>query len=90
VDALKVEEEKASKDFEEKKAAFDVVDNELNEKLGESAQVMHRQEESAQHKKEKKKQKESEILKEKAKEVEEKISKKKKLTTEDLLAYQAK
>lgn len=90
VDKLKEEETNAAKELEEKKKLFEAADKELNEKLQESAAIMQKKEEADMQDKSFRKRKEQEILTEKAKEVEEKISKKKKLTTEDLLAYQAK
>jgi len=90
VDALKEEEAKAGEEYEAKKKLFEEVDKELNEKLGQSAEMMHKQEEFEQSRRQSKRERVDAIITEKAKEVEEKISKKKKLTTQDLLAYQAK
>ncbi len=97
VDALKEEEAKAVEEFEAKRKAFEEIDKELNEKLGHSAEMMRKQEEfeqrkreSEQNKRQSKRDRVDAIISEKVKEVEEKISKKKKLTTQDLLAYQAK
>lgn len=88
VDELKKQEEEAYTKFLELKAEFTKLSNELSDK-NKTFHEGRQKEQSANYAAAKKKHQEEEAtLKEKAKEVEEKISKRKKLTTEDLLVMQ--
>ncbi|MFT4260974.1 MAG: coiled-coil protein [Candidatus Woesearchaeota archaeon] len=85
VDALKEEEDVAYKKFLEYKKEFTELNSQLKDtfKSMRTEHVKAKSEKKAQIKKQNEK-----VIEEKAKDVEEKISKKKKLTTEDLLIMQ--
>jgi len=88
IDDLKKKEDDLYKLFLEKKSAFKDVNTELKTKLTELQEIKKKLETHNVVLAEAAKEKEQKSLKEKAAEVEEKISKKKKLTTEDLLIMQ--
>ena len=85
IDELKEQEESAYKKFFELKKTFTDLNNELKDKLRSIRDI---QKKTKTNKKAKEKEQQKELIAEKAKDVEEKISKKKKLTTEDILILQ--
>lgn len=89
IDELKVKEDEAIKELEAKNKIFEELDKQLQEFLDKSSEVRQTATEKKESKKKNKRQQDKEKLKEKNKEVSEKIKKKEKLTTEDLLAFQA-
>lgn len=90
IDKLKKNEEEAYEKFFEEKKKFSVLNNELKEKLKSLQELKKKLEKNQIELAEEKTKKDKMTLREKTKEVEEKISKKKKLTTEDLLVMQRK
>ncbi len=88
IDELKKKEEEAYKKFVEEKTKFKEINTQLKEKLKELQTIKESLEANNVALQEEEKINKEKTLKEKAKEVEEKISKRKKLTTEDLLIMQ--
>lgn len=87
IDKLKLEEDEAYKKFTELKKEFVELNSQVKDKVSVVKQAK-RETKSKKHAENKKK--EEKLMAEKTKDVEEKISKKKKLTTEDLLILQRK
>jgi len=88
-DEKKGEEDSYQKFFDQKKE-FSNLNNQLKDKLKKVQEIKSKLDENKVELTEEKAKSEAKTLKQKAKEVEEKISKKKKLTTEDLLIMQRK
>jgi len=88
VDDLKVKEEEAYKKFLELKEEFNKINSELQDKHKVFHESKQKDRESKVQAAKKKAKEDEKTIKEKTKEVEEKISKRKKLTTEDLLILQ--
>jgi len=88
VDDLKKQEEDAYNKFLELKGEFTKLSGELQDKSKSVYENRQKVDASNRETSRKKHQEEQEVMREKTKEVEEKISKRKKLTTEDLLVMQ--
>ncbi|MGV8162979.1 MAG: coiled-coil protein [Candidatus Nanoarchaeia archaeon] len=88
VDELKKKEEEAYNKFLELKTEFSKLSGELQEKSKDFHESKQKIDSVGREAAKKKHQEEQEVMREKTKEVEEKISKRKKLTTEDLLVMQ--
>lgn len=86
---LRDRENQALKKFVEIKQRYDEANNELKKRLDELNSIREQMGEMTKAKKERKKAEDNKKITEKQKSVEEKIRKKEKLTTEDLLAFQA-
>jgi len=84
---MKSQQERIYSVFKQVKDKFDSMNQSLRSRLG---QITHKKVEKQQKEEIKIKKHEEKIIKEKVSLVEEKIKKKKKLTTEDLIAYQGK
>jgi uncharacterized coiled-coil DUF342 family protein len=90
VDELKISEEDAAKQFDEKKKFFSEIDSQLKSLLDKSTDIRRAADDQRERKKKNQKEKVMAQLEEKGKEVEEKIKKKGILTMGDILAFQAK
>jgi uncharacterized coiled-coil DUF342 family protein len=88
VDELKKKEQDAYKEFFSKKEVFSALNLKLKEHLKNFAEVSKKLEENNVQASKDKKKKQKDIIEEKQMSVQEKIEKGKKLTTEDLLAFQ--
>lgn len=88
VDELKKKEQDAYKEFFTKKENFSELNKKLKEELAKFAEISQKLDKNKIEVKKDKKRRQAEMLEEKQMSVQEKIDKGKKLTTEDLLAFQ--